>query len=403
MAEGGYDPGTTNPFDPHGDDHDDRETTGLLDREKQEEEERRRWQERYSPRRAEYGMKHRKQPVVHLPPGYEPTTKTSTSKVGEQETSFVDTPSGNLYTSIGEQRREEIESRTNEKFANPNYEKFISGIDDYDRVYFKLLRGNAKRWYLDGDVSKFPKTLRAVLGRTHEEVNQEAYEKQKEEEEKQAKREQVREEARRREEEVEEKLYDANERLINLRNSLAAQERARNSVETPEEAESKGESINVIKRSIKSVEGEVKEYTREREESRNAIENADARVKEGERQVETARERVNERLLGLRDRIKEIFKKHGFTVIAVATAIATVIGVIVSNLKAGLTKVAKGVGNGLKELGKKLGEILPGMIGAIASFLFRTAGEVIGFLAKNAWLLVVGLVVLAVEQFKKKR
>ena len=51
---------------------------------------------------------------------------------------------------------------------------------------------------------------------------------------------------------------------------------------------------------------------------------------------------------------------------------------------------------------KKLGEILPGMIGAIASFIFRTAGEVIGFLAKNAWLLIVGLVVFAVEQFKNK-
>ena len=68
------------------------------------------------------------------------------------------------------------------------------------------------------------------------------------------------------------------------------------------------------------------------------------------------RSRQNERLrseLPLRQRIKEIFKKYGFTAIAVATTIATVIGVIVSNLKAGLTKVAKGVGNGLKELGKK--------------------------------------------------
>ena len=126
-------------------------------------------------------------------------------------------------------------------------------------------------------------------------------------------------------------------------------------------------------------------------------------MQEGERQVETARERVNQRLLSLRDRIKEIFKKHGFTVIAVGTAIATVIGVIVSNLKAGLTKVAKGVGNGLKELGAKLGQILPGMVGAIASFIFKTAGQVIGFLAEHAWLLVVGLVVLAVEQFKKRR
>ena len=409
MAEGGVGlPETTNPFDPHGDDHDDDgETTGLLDREK-EEEERRRWQERYSPRRAEsgrgeeVGMKYRDKPWKNEGYKFPDIKTTSTSKGGEHETTFIDTPSGNLYTSIEEQRREEIESRTNEKFANPNYKKFISGIDEYDRVYFKLLRGNAKKWYLDGDESKFPKTLRAALGRTHEEVNQEAYEKQKEEEVKQAKREQEQEEARRREKESEEKLMDANERLINLRNSLAVQERARNSVETPEEAESKGESINVIKRSIKSVQAEIREFTRESEESRNARENADARVEEGERQVETARERVNERLLSLRDRIKEIFKKHGFTVIAVATAIATVIGVIVSNLKAGLTKVAKGLGNGLKELGKKLGEILPGMIGAIASFIFRTAGEVIGFLAKNAWLLVVGLVVLAVEQFKKK-
>ena len=61
---------------------------------------------------------------------------------------------------------------------------------------------------------------------------------------------------------------------------------------------------------------------------------------------------IEERLT-LRQRIKEIFKKYGFSAFAVMTAIGTVIGVIVSNLKAGLTKVAKGVGNGLKELGEK--------------------------------------------------
>ena len=125
-------------------------------------------------------------------------------------------------------------------------------------------------------------------------------------------------------------------------------------------------------------------------------------MQEGINEKEQENAVIEERLT-LRQRIKEIFKKYGFTAFAVMTAIGTVIGVIVANLKAGLTKVAKGVGNGLKELGKKLGEILPGMIGAIASFIFRTAGEVIGFLAKNAWLLVVGLVLLAVEQFKNKK
>jgi len=76
--------------------------------------------------------------------------------------------------------------------------------------------------------------------------------------------------------------------------------------------------------------------------------------------------------------------------------------VFLSNLKSGLSKLGKGIGDGLKAIGKKLGEILPDLIGTIASFIFRTAGEVISFLGKNAWLLVVAVVVYAVEQFKRK-
>ena len=106
--------------------------------------------------------------------------------------------------------------------------------------------------------------------------------------------------------------------------------------------------------------------------------------------------------MSLRDRVKYIFKKYGFTAFAVLSAVGAVIGVIVSNLKRGLSKLGKGIGNGFKALGKKLGEILPGMIGAIASFIFKTAGEAIGFLAKNAWLLIVAVVVYFVEQVKNK-
>ena len=74
-----------------------------------------------------------------------------------------------------------------------------------------------------------------------------------------------------------------------------------------------------------------------------------------------------------------IFKKYGFTVFAVVSAVGLVIGVIVSNLKKGLTILGKGVGGALKNIGKKIGEILPGMIGAIASFVFKTAGEAVWF------------------------
>ena len=119
-------------------------------------------------------------------------------------------------------------------------------------------------------------------------------------------------------------------------------------------------------------------------------------------QLEIANGKIEQRMT-LRDRVKDIFKKYWFTVLAVASAVGVVIGVIVANFKNGLTSLGKGVGNGLKTIGKKLGEILPGLVGTIASFVFRTAGEVVGFLAKNAWLLIVGVVIYLVEQFKKKK
>ena len=343
----------------------------------------------------------RKIPFIALPkdiPGYK---RTSTSKKGES--SFIDgTPSGRVYVSRMEQEKEEIEDRIKEKFANPNFTKFFSYIDEDNRVYLKLQRKNAAKYYLDGDVSKFPKGLQAALGKTHEELNKQVYDNQIEKEEELEKKEQERKLIRRNLVENDNRLLDATKREDNLLRVIKEQEEARKESSSTEEKESLTSSIAKNKKAYFEVRKEVDELRSERGRLEKLERNLDEMVQEGERQVETARNRVNQRLLSLRDRVKEIFKKYGFTAFAVATAIGTVIGVIVSNLKAGLTKVAKGVGNGLKELGKKLGEILPGMVGAIASFIFKTAGEVIGFLAKNAWLLIVGLVVLAVEQFKKR-
>ena len=115
--------------------------------------------------------------------------------------------------------------------------------------------------------------------------------------------------------------------------------------------------------------------------------------------LEAEKEHIEERM-SLRDRFKLIFKKYGFTVFAVVSAVGLVIGVIVSNLQKGLTSLGKGVGGALKTIGKKIGEILPGMIGAIASFVFKTEGEMVGFLAKNAWLLILAAVMFMIEKFK---
>ena len=139
--------------------------------------------------------------------------------------------------------------------------------------------------------------------------------------------------------------------------------------------------------------------------SENQREQIDANIKEQQNEIsrlEAENEIIEERM-SLRDRVKLIFKKYGFTVFAVVSAVGLVIGVIVSNLKKGLTSLGKGVGGALKNIGKKIGEILPGMIGAIASFVFKTAGEAVGFLAKHAWLLILAAVTIMIEKFKKKK
>ena len=139
--------------------------------------------------------------------------------------------------------------------------------------------------------------------------------------------------------------------------------------------------------------------------SENQREQIDADIEEQQNEIsrlEAENEIIEERM-SLRDRVKAIFKKYGFTVFAVVSAVGLVIGVIVSNLQKGLTSLGKGVGGALKTIGKKIGEILPGMIGAIASFVFKTAGEAVGFLAKNAWLLILAAVMFIIEKFKGRK
>ena len=116
--------------------------------------------------------------------------------------------------------------------------------------------------------------------------------------------------------------------------------------------------------------------------------------------LENEREELEEGL-SLRERVKNVFKKYGFTVTAVVLAVGTPIGVIVNSLTKGLKSVAVGIGNGLQTLGKKIAQILPGLIGTVVSFIFKTAGSVISFLGKNAWLLILGVAVFMVERFQK--
>ena len=124
---------------------------------------------------------------------------------------------------------------------------------------------------------------------------------------------------------------------------------------------------------------------------------------------ERALERVNEDIereeqkLPLRERVKNIFKKYGWTLQAVALAVGIVLSALALAATNGLKAGTKAIGNGLKAIGQKLGSLLPGLIGSIVSYIFKAAGQVFSFLAEHAWLLILAVVAFFMERMLKRR
>ena len=112
---------------------------------------------------------------------------------------------------------------------------------------------------------------------------------------------------------------------------------------------------------------------------------------------------ARERQRPLLDRVKEIFKKYGWTLQAVVLAVGLVLGALALAGLNGLKAGTKAVGQGLKAIGQKLGSLLPGLIGSIVSFIFKAAGQVFSFLAEHAWLLILAVVAFCMERLLKKR
>ena len=105
----------------------------------------------------------------------------------------------------------------------------------------------------------------------------------------------------------------------------------------------------------------------------------------------------------LRERVKEIFKKYGLTLAGIFAAAGATIGAIIGAITKALKDMGKKIANGLKTLGQKAASALPGLIGSIVSFLFKTAGQVFGFLAEHTWLLILAVVVFLFEKMMKKQ
>ena len=163
---------------------------------------------------------------------------------------------------------------------------------------------------------------------------------------------------------------------------------------------------------LKEQESELK---RQNEEDQAAIQDentspsereaAEARVAERNEELSRLRTQIEEREAGmpLRERIREIFKKYGVTVTAIFIAAGVTIGAVVGSITKALKATGKAIGNGLKDIGAKIGSLLPGLIGSVVSFLFKTAGQAIGYLAEHTWLLILAAVAFIFEKYIKKR
>ena len=76
---------------------------------------------------------------------------------------------------------------------------------------------------------------------------------------------------------------------------------------------------------------------------------------------------------------------------------------MISAITKALQSTGKALGKGVQDVGSKIASALPGLIGAIVSFLFKAAGQAIGFLAEHTWLLILAVVVFLFEKYMKKQ
>ena len=190
-----------------------------------------------------------------------------------------------------------------------------------------------------------------------------------------------------------------------LRASLAAKESETNAMK---------ERLNETK-PLEDLKEQENELQRQNEEDQAIIqdENASpsdvqaARDRVEERNEEIARLQIQiaerERTRPLLERVKEIFKKNGVTLTAILIATGTTSGAVLGGLTRRLKATGKDLGKDLKDIGSKVTSLLPGLIGSIVSFLFKPAGQVVGFLAEHTWLLILAAVAFLFEKYLKKK
>ena len=124
----------------------------------------------------------------------------------------------------------------------------------------------------------------------------------------------------------------------------------------------------------------------------------------------------------LAERLRELFRKEGVTIASLATAVGMTIAAIAMGVANALSRrvapapspappgpkpepsirdrikdALKRFGQFLLDLAKKSAAGLPGLIGTVVGFVFKTAGQAVGFLAEHLLIGLIALVAIAFE------
>ena len=171
-----------------------------------------------------------------------------------------------------------------------------------------------------------------------------------------------------------------------LKRQYAAQKQKRDATEATLNRTKPLDELEAERESLKRKIEEDRRLIEDENTSSSEREAAKDRVAENTDEIARLEPQIQEReeALPLRERVKNIFKKYGWTLQAVALAVGIVLGALALAGMNGLKAGTKALGKGLKAIGQKLGSLLPGLIGSIVSFIFKVAGQVFSFLGEHA-------------------
>ena len=189
------------------------------------------------------------------------------------------------------------------------------------------------------------------------------------------------------------------------REKLVKKERERDLIEERLNSTKPLDDLNEQESDLKRQNEEDQAIIQDENASPSERQAAEERVAERNEELVRLQSQIEERerAMPLRERVKEIFKKYGVTVTAIFLAAGITIGAVISTITNALKSMGQQMANGLKTVGEKAASALPGLIGAIVSFLFKTAGQAIGFLAEHTWLLILAVVAFIFEKYIKRR